>query len=784
MSNKKYFIFKTLAASFAFLTSTVVFNQPGMAGPAYLDSSLPVEKRVEDLLGRMTLEEKIGQMNMPCVYVGNLGRDIQSKFEACRKFAEGTYEPGIGPGGGFFTLPNTILHKGPRQQADFLNELQKIAVEKTRLRIPLLITEEGTHGLMCSGGTIFPEGLALGSTWNMDMVHDIYTVAAKEARAIGVHQLFTLVIEPNRDPRLGRNQEGYSEDPYLCSCIAKTIAGAVQGEDISASDKVVAGFCHYPGQSQPASGLERGAMEISERMLREVFLPPWIAGIKKGGALGVMATYPAIDGVPVHGSRKILTEILREELEFKGLVLGEGGGLSTLVYENVAANQKEAGVLALNAGVDVGISYEPAYMQPLIENVREGKVSMEVIDRSVRRILHLKFHLGLFENPYVDPARAEEISHSKEHQQLALKAAREGIVLLKNENNLLPLNKNIKSIAVIGPNADNERNQLGDYVARTILQNIVTVLDGIKNKVFSETNVEYVQGCDVIGTEFNEISEAQNAAKKADIAVVVVGENEWQTEGRKGTNGEGYDVASLDLTGLQENLVKAVWETGTPTVVVLINGRPLSIRWIAEHVPSIVEAWIPGEQGGNAIADVLFGDYNPGGHLPITVPRHVGQLPVYYNFKPSKKHWIEHGWGKAYADMSALPLFEFGFGLSYTTFEYSNLRINPKVTGPAGEVHISVDVKNTGDRQGEEVVQLYINDVISSLTTPVKELKGFEKVNLNSGEQRTVMFTLTPEHLSLLDRNLERVVEPGTFDVMIGSSSEDIRLTGNFDIKD
>ena len=784
MINKKFFLFKTLAASFAFLTSVVVFDQPIIAGPAYLDFSLPVEKRVEDLLGRMTLEEKIGQMNMPCVYVGNLGRDIQSKFEACRKFAEGTYEQGIGPGGGFFTLPNTILHEGPRQQANFLNELQKIAVEKTRLRIPLLITEEGTHGLMCSGGTIFPEGLAIGSTWNMDMVHDIYTVAAKEARAIGVHQLFTLVIEPNRDPRLGRNQEGYSEDPYLCSCIAETIAGAVQGEDISASDKVVAGFCHYPGQSQPVSGLERGAMEISERMLREVFLPPWIAGIKKGGALGVMATYPAIDGVPVHASRKILTEILREELEFKGLVLGEGGGLSTLVYEKLAANQKEAGVLAVNAGVDVGISYEPAYMQPLIENVREGKVSMGVIDRSVRRILRLKFNLGLFENPYVDPARAEEISNSKEHQQLALQVAREGIVLLKNENNLLPLDKGVKSIAVIGPNADNKKNQLGDYVARTILQNIVTVLDGIKNKVSSETKVEYVKGCDVIGTELNEISEAQNAAKKADIAVVVLGENEWRTEDRKGTNGEGYDVASLDLTGFQEDLVKAVWETGTPTIVVLINGRPLSIRWIAEHVPSIVEAWIPGEQGGNAVADVLFGDYNPSGHLPITVPRHVGQLPVYYNFKPSKKHWIEHGWGKAYADMSALPLFEFGYGLSYTTFEYNNLRISPKVTGPAGEIHISVDVKNTGDRQGEEVVQLYINDVISSVTTPVKELKDFEKVKLNSGEQKTVMFTLTPEHLFLLDRNLECVVEPGTFDVMIGSSSEDIRLTGNFDIKD
>ncbi|MFC1552376.1 glycoside hydrolase family 3 C-terminal domain-containing protein [Candidatus Latescibacterota bacterium] len=748
----------------------------------YLNSDLSVDRRVEDLIGRMTLEEKVGQLNMPCVYERELGRDIQSKIEACRKFAEGTHEPGIGPGGGFFTLPNTILHEGPRQQADFLNELQKIAVEKTRLKIPLLITEEGTHGLMCSGGTIFPEGLAIGSTWNMDMVNDIYTVAAKEGRAIGVHQLFTLVIEPNRDPRLGRNQEGYSEDQYLCSRIAETIVRAVQGDDISADDKTVAGFCHYPGQSQPASGLERGAMEISERMLREVFLPPWVAGIKKGGALGVMATYPAIDGVPVHASGKILTDILREELGFKGLVLGEGGGLSTLIYEKLAATQKDAGILAINAGVDVGISYEQAYMVPLIESVREGKVSISVIDRSVRRILRLKFILGLFENPYVDPQRAEEVSHTEEHQELALQAAREGIILLKNEKNLLPLGKNIKSVAVIGPNADNEKNQLGDYVSRTVLQDIVTVLDGVKNKVFGGTQVTYVKGCDVIGTELNEISQAVKVAGNADVAIVVVGENEWQAENKKGTNGEGYDVANLDLTGLQEDLVRAVYDTGTPTIVVLINGRPLSTRWIADNIPAIVEAWIPGEKGGDAVADILFGDFNPSGKLAITIPRHVGQLPSYYNYKPAKKYWIENGWGKPYADMSPLPLFEFGFGLSYTTFEYSNLIISEHEIGSAGEVHISVDIKNTGGRSGDEVVQLYINDVISSVTTPVKELKGFEKVNLNPGEQKTVSFVLNSEHLCLLDRTLETMVEPGAFEIMVGSSSEDIRLTGSFEV--
>ncbi len=747
--------------------------------PVYADSRSQLESRVEDLLSRMTLEEKIGQMNMPCVYEGGLGKDVKSKFEGCRKFAEGTQIAGMGPGGGFFTLPNTILFEGPRQQAEFLNELQKIALEKTRLRIPLLMTEEGTHGLMCSGATIFPEGLALGSTWNMDLVEDIYSTAAREARAIGIHQLFTLVVEPNRDPRLGRNEEGYSEDPYLCSRIAESIVKGVQGDNISAPDKVVAGLCHYPGQSQPVSGLERGAMEISERTLREVFLPPWIAGIKKNGALGVMATYPAIDGIPTHASGKILTGILREELGFKGLVLGEGGGVSTPVYEHVVASQKEAGAVALKSGLDVGISYEEGFMLKMIENVKEGKVSMEMIDRAVRRILTQKFRLGLFDNPYVDPENAAGVSHTKENQDLALKAAREGIVLLKNEKNLLPLKKDIRSIAVIGPNADNGLNQLGDYTARVVLQDISTVLDGIREKVSERTRINYVKGCNFTGTDLNEIEKAKRAARSSDVAVVVVGESQTDPN----TNGEGYDVASLDLTGMQEELVKAVHATGTPVIVVLINGRPLSVRWIAENVPAIIEAWNCGEQGGRAVSDILFGDFNPEGRLPITFPRHSGQLPVYYNHKPSKDYWIRHGWGTAYADMPATPLWEFGYGLGYTSFEYSNLTINPVENGPEGEFQISLDVTNTGKRYGAEVVQLYIRDMISSVTRPVKELKGFKKVRLEPGEKKKVELIVGPEQLSFLDKNLDKVVEPGVFEIMAGSSSENIHLRGAFQIK-
>lgn len=755
--------------------------------PVYLNPDRPIDERVDDLLSRMTLEEKVGQMNMPCLYKQRMGwgldvgeislhrlmtvEERQKQMEGCRKFTRGNHNDEIGPGGGFFTLADRIVYEGTRKQAEFFNELQKIALEESRLKIPVLQIEEGTHGMMCAGGTVFPEGLAIGSTWNRDLIKKIYAAAAKEARATGIHVLCTLVIEPNRDPRMGRNEEGYSEDPYLCSCIAGDIVTSVQGYDVSGKDKCVAALCHYPGQSEPVSGFERGAMMVSERTLREVFLPPWIAGIKKHGALAVMATYPAIDGIAVHGSAFLLKRLLREELGFDGIVLSEGRGISTIIDERIVDTQKEAGQIAANAGVDVGISFEDAYLAPLVESVDEGKVSMQTIDDAVRHILKLKFRLGLFENPYVDADEAVKAVHCQEHQELALETARESIVLLKNENNLLPLKKNVGSIAVIGPNADAEIGQLGDYIPHNIPQEIITVVEGIQAKVSPGTKVTYVKGCEVIGDKLDEISAATNAAKNADVAIVVVGEDGY------GTNGEGRDAGDLDLTGLQQDLVEAVYATGTPTVVVLINGRPLSTRWIAEHVPAIVEAWMCGERGGNAIADVLFGDYNPCGRLPITVPCHVGQLPVYYNHTPSKS-------GKKYVNMTEKPLYEFGYGLSYTSFKYGNLRINPTIIKPAGEVTVSVDVENDGERPGKEVVQLYINDKLSSVSTPVKELRGFEKVTLEAGEKKNITFKLTSEDLCLLDRNMEWKVEPGAFTVMVGHSSEDIRLTGEFEVEE
>jgi beta-glucosidase len=404
------------------------------------------------------------------------------------------------------------------------------------------------------------------------------------------------------------------------------------------------------------------------------------------------------------------------------------------------------------------------------------------VDRAVRRILRQKMRLGLFESRLVDPERAASVVHSAEHREVALRAAREGIVLLKNERDLLPLRKDIREITVIGPNADDPKNQLGDYTAEVVLQDVITVLEGVRAKVEPGARVRHVRGCDVIGDATDEIAAAAGAARTADVAIVVLGENEWHAPGKTGTNGEGFDVASLDLTGRQEELLRAVHGTGTPTVLVLVNGRPLSIRWAAEHVPAIVEAWLPGERGGEAVADVLFGDHEPEGRLPITVPRHVGQLPVAYDSKPSKAYWIRDGWGKPYADMSPEPLYAFGYGLSYTRFTYANLRVAPSAIPRDGVVEVSVDVANVGRRPGKEVVQLYLRDPVTSVVVPAKRLRGFEKVALGKGETRTVRFTLRGADLALLDDGLRFTVEPGAFEVAVGSSSRALPLTGRFEV--
>ncbi|HKW97542.1 MAG TPA: glycoside hydrolase family 3 C-terminal domain-containing protein [Bryobacteraceae bacterium] len=768
-------VFGSLAGALALLPQT----RPDT--PVYLDSKRPIEERVDDLMSRMTLKEKVGQLNLPCVYVHELGRDIPSKLEACRRFTAGTYTNEIGPGCGFFTLANEILHKDARQQAEYFNELQKIALTQTRLKIPVLEDEEGTHGGMFPGATVFPEGLAIGSSFDLDLVSSIYAAAAAEARAVGIHMLSTLVMEVDRDPRMGRNEEAYTEDPYLYSRIGETIVRATQGSDISAPDKVIAVLTDFPTQSEPSSGLERGAVEVSERSLRENYMPPWVGAITKAGGLGVMAGYPEVEDVPAHASEKWMNDVLRQELGFRGVVVSEGGGFGTLIYEDIVKTQKEAGALALKAGVDVNITYEPAYMGPLIENVEEGRVPMALVDRALRRVLELKFRLGLFEHPYVDVEHAVRTVHSQAHQDLALRAGREGIVLLKNEKNTLPLRKDLKSIAVIGPDAENLMNLLGDYSPKKITQHVVSILEGIKGAAGPQAKVVWAKGCGVLGEDKSGFPEAVRAAKSADVAVVVVGENQGQNDidERKDppTDGEGHDVASLDLTGVQEDLVKAVYETGTPTVVVLVNGRPLSTRWTAANVTAIVEAWRPGERGGQAVADVLFGNYNPTGRLAITIPRHSGQLPAYYNYKPSKAYWMNEE-KRGYADMPATPLYPFGHGLSYTNYEYSNLRIEPSEIRPGGTARVSVDVKNTGERAGAETVQLYVHETVAPVSLPVKQLRGFEQVSLNPGETKTVTLPLGPEDLQLLDPDMHWRVVPGDFEVMVGKSSEDLPLRG------
>jgi beta-glucosidase-like glycosyl hydrolase len=766
---------------FCLSSASTLFPQSSTDTPVYMDPKRMIDERIDDLMGRMTLKEKIGQLNLPCVYVDQLGKSIPEKTNACRKFAAGTYTSEIGPGSGFFTLSNEILHEGPRQQAEYFNELQKIALTETRLKIPLLEDEEGTHGVMMSGTTIFPEGLAIGSSFDLELVQSIYSAAATEARAVGIHMLSTLVMELDRDPRMGRNEEAYTEDPYLGMRIGEAIVHGTQGPNLAAPDKVIAVLTDFPTQNPPVSGMERGAIEISERSLREIDMLPWIGSITKAGGLGVMAGYPEIEDIPAHGSEKWMNNVLRHELGFEGVVESEGDGFKTLIDEGIVPSQKDAGALALKAGVDLDITYEPAYMGPLVEAVEEGRVPMALVDRAVRRVLRLKFMLGLFETPYVDVERAVKVVHSKGNQDLALRAGREGIVLLKNEKNLLPLKKNLKSVAVIGPNADEMRNQLGDYSPNEITTHITTIVEGIKAAVSPQTKVSYARGCGISGSDKSGFAEAVKAAKGADVAILVVGEESHFADAEGSTDGEGNDVASLDLSGVQEDLIQAVFGTGTSTVVVLINGRPLSTRWTSEHVPALVEAWQPGERGGEAVADVLFGNYNPSGRLAISVPRHSGQLPSYYDYKPSKAYWMAER-KASYVDIPAGPLYPFGYGLSYTNYEYSNLRIEPASIHTGGETTVSVDVKNTGDRAGVETVQLYIHEKYAPVSTPVKQLRGFARAVLEPGETKTVKLKLTPEDLQLLDRDMHWRVVPGDFEIMIGKSSVDNPLNGTLNV--
>ena len=723
--------------------SATRLRQSVRKNPVYLDPNQPINKRVEDLLRRMTLEEKVGQM---CQYSG-----FSDAFESLVK--EGKV--------------SSFLNV---QGAENSNRIQKIAVEESRLGIPLIFGLDVIHGY----STIFPIPLGWASSWDPDMVKKAASIAAKEASADGVHWTFAPMVDIARDPRWGRIAEGAGEDPFLGSAMARALVEGYQGTDLADPETIVACPKHYVAYGGAEGGRDYNTVDISDRVLREIYLPPFKAAVKAGAGT-IMSAFNDLSGVPASANPYTLTTILRKEWGFEGFAVSDWNSVGELINHGIAGTPAEAAKEAVDAGVDMDMCGD-IYQRSLVQLVKEGWISEKTVNEAVRRILRIKFKLGLFEHPYVDPNRARTVIQSKEHLEVALELARRSIVLLKNEEGLLPLRKDIGSIAVIGPLADNHNEPLGSWSCVGNPKDVVTVLEGVKSRASLNTNVLYAKGCEIEGTSTEGFEDAINKVKKSDVAIVVVGES-------RDMSGEAASRVSLDLPGVQEELVKAVYETGVPVIEVLMNGRPLSISWSAEHVSAILEAWFLGVQAGNAIADVIFGNYNPSGKLPVTFPRTVGQVPIHYNHKNTGRPPTAVKWTSKYIDAPHTPLFPFGHGLSYTKFEYSNLQINSKGKGAAQRVEVSVDVKNVGDCKGDEIIQLYLRDVVASVTRPVKELKGFKGITLEPGEKKTVKFTLTLENLSFIGRDMRRIVEPGTFMVMAGKSSEDIQLEGTFTVK-
>ena len=760
-------------------------NKNGQMDP-YENPKLEIEKRVDDLLARMTLEEKTCQMATLYGFC-RVAKDELPTDEWLNEI----WKDGIGNIdehlNGLDRKKCVTEYSSPASKhARAINEVQRFFIEKTRLGIPVDFTNEGIRGLCQEGATSFPAQIGVGSTWNKELVSAIGHVTGKEARAFGYTNVYSPILDLPRDPRWGRTVECYSEDPYLTSQLGVLQVKALQSEGVVSTPK------HYAVYSVPKGardGAARTDPQVTARDVETIYIAPFRAAFKEGGALGVMSSYNDYDGIPVQESKYFLIEKLRQEYGFKGYVVSDSDAVKYIYNKHhVAATYKEAVRHAVEGGLNIRTTFTPpdVFINPLRELVREGKVSMKTIDSRVRDVLRVKFILGLFDHPYVeDPELSDKIVRSKESVELSLRAARESIVLLKNENSLLPLSKNVKSILVTGPTAKETQGLMSRYGPQKL--KVTTVLEGIKNKVSAKTKVKYTKGCEIkdknwpeteilpepmTGEEKAAIAKAKKIAKKVDVAIVVVGETVK-------TVGESHSRTSLDLTGYQEDLIKAIHETGTPTVVVLTNGRPLTINWTNKYVPAIVEAWFPGERGGEAIADVLFGDYNPGGKLPITFPKTVGQIPLNFPHKPGSHAGLKY---KTQQCRVLGVLYPFGYGLSYTKFEYDNLQISPRKQGPKGNITVSCEVENVGKRKGDEVVQLYINDIVSSVTTHVKDLRGFERITLEPGEKKVVTFTLTPDDLALLNRSMEWEVEPGVFHVMVGSSSEDIRLNGSFQI--
>ncbi|MCX7720482.1 MAG: glycoside hydrolase family 3 C-terminal domain-containing protein [Dictyoglomus thermophilum] len=751
-----------------------------------------IEEKIESLLSSMSLDEKVAQLKARSIsiskvigkllledFFSELRPELKEKimgfifnFYSNRELAEGMTKTlwrkmwkevvleGVEKKYPIGELSCALRSMSPRESAQFANEIQKYVLENSRVKIPILIHDEALHGCMAKGSTIFPQAIGMASTWNPELIYQVATAIGKETRSRGIHQVLSPTINIARDPRCGRTEETYGEDPYLASRMAVAYIKGVQEQGVISTPK------HFVANFVGDGGRDSYPIHFSERLLREIYFPAFRASIEEAGALSLMAAYNSLDGIPCSSNKWLLTRILRKEWGFKGYVVSDYFSVLHLMTKHkVAESKAEAAKLSLEAGLDMELPDSDCF-EEIPGLIRESKLSQDTLDEAVRRVLRVKFWIGLFDNPFVDPDYAERINDCSEHRELALRVARESIVLLKNEG-ILPLNKDIRSIAVIGPNAAVPR--LGGYSGYGV--KVVTPLEGIKNKLGDKVKVYFAEGCGLNDTSKSGFDEAIKIAQKSDVAILFMGNSVPETEG------EQRDRHNLNLPGVQEDLIKEICNTNTPVIVVLINGSAITMmNWI-DKVQAVIEAWYPGEEGGNAIADVLFGDYNPGGKLPISFPKYSSQLPLYYNHKPS-------GRVDDYVDLRGNQyLFPFGYGLSYTDFKYSNLRITPEEIPRDGEVVITFDIENIGKYKGDEVVQLYLHDEFASVARPIKELKRFERVTLDVGERKTVSFKLNRRDLEFLSMDMELVVEPGRFEVLIGSSSEDIRLKGFFIVK-
>lgn len=748
----------------------------GAYAQKYKDPKISTEERVDDLLSRMTLDEKLSQMGM--IKLDQAGEGMEVGVGACES-------PFI----------------GAEEVVRLSIKAKRFFRDSTRLGIPPIQIAECLHGFLSHGSTVFPQAIAQGSTWNPSLIKEMASVIALEASSAGVDQALSPLFDIIRDPRYGRVEECYGEDAYLVGEIGSAFVCGMQGDpdqtkERIADNKLMCTAKHFAAYSAPVAGINLGPTSIGERELRTSHLPAFQKAVQDANIYSVMPSYNEMDGIAAHESKFLLKQVLRDEWGFQGYVFSDYGAIDMLhSFHKTASDRKDAAMKSVIAGVDLD-NTRISYLS-LKERVQSGELPEAVIDTCVKRILRVKFKAGLFEKSYPDPKVTKRVIGNKEHKELAQRVAEESVILLKNEASLLPLDrKSLKSIAVLGPNAD--QVQYGDYSYTKDNASGMTVLQGIKELAGKDISVKYAKGCSISGMSKDGFAEAVDAAKASDVVIFVMGETSstlsgigWGDESTNKTEdpntcGEGFDVTNIDPYGVQRELLQEIYRLGKPIVLVMVHGRPWSITWEKDNIPAILEAWYPGEKGGTAIARILFGEVNPSGRLSVSVPQSVGHIPVFYNHKPSGRGFYHSPGttdrpGRDYVFASTDPLFSFGFGLSYTTFEYSDMKVSKNNFGAADIVSVSLNVTNTGKREGKEVAQLYFRDIVSSVSVPVKQLIGFEKVLLAPGETKRITFKISPKDLALWDENMQFVTEPGLFEIMVGRSADDILLRENIE---